>query len=239
MMRSMAVQAGTCVLALTLLMLLELVIVRHLQTHLLAIKGLEQAAHQRYPHGVPSPQELHLAIEGCERTLGESLYPRLHDAVSHLSQTMNAQAHNAQRIRELEGQMAIGNASETAPAASFFSDPSAWLQEWLNRIDRLRQDLSECRALDGSLNREIVAAQKAVILAHRQIDQEILTRDASASLAADAERYAALREAYHGVGNGLLVVEHAGLFALLAGLILRYLFRLLILLEIPGPVRLG
>jgi len=238
-MRRMLVQSGTCLVALAVLVSSEALIVQNLISRSREIDQEVVRLHAQYPQGMPSPTQLRHEVDDLDRELGEQLYPQLHDLTAHLAEVQVSQQGNARNIRALEGRLAEADAQENAPPASFLGNTLAWLNELINDITQIRQDLQAARQADGRFNQELVRAGWALAAVRESIDADLHRRDFGSTLLQDAHAYAALHQAYLGAGRTALILEHLALFVLLAGLTVRYCFRLLILLEIPGEVRLG
>jgi len=238
-LRSLLVQAGTCGGLLVVLVAAQCLLIAHLAGRL---HGLTQDTAQlraHYPAGVPDAESLRIATDAIDQELGERLYPQLHDLGQQLQAVAGQSRANAQHLHLLEAELAAAQAHENQPPPDILPHPIDWAAYYLRAIDALSSDLQQGRALDGALNAQLNHLELAQVAMRRAITQAIAHKDALTAMSEDPQALAQLRSRWRGLGAWLLCVEHLGLVGLLAVLSLRSGFRLLILLGIPGELRLA
>jgi len=236
---SLIVQAGTCAAVLVILVVSQGLLIAHLAQRL---HGLEQdtaGLRARYPGGVPDAASLRTATDAIDQELGEHLYPQLHDLAQQLQSVAAQSQANALHLRLLEAELARAQVEENQPPPTLLPHPIDWAAYYLREIDTLSADLQQGRHLDGELNAHLNHLELGQVAMRRAITQAIARKDVLAAMAGDPQALAQLRSRWRGLGAWLVCMEHLGLVGLLAVLSLRSLFRLLILLGIPGELRLA
>jgi len=237
--RSLLVQAGTCGALLLILLIAQALLIVHLVGRLHALGQDMAALRARYPAGVPDAGSLRCATDAIDQELGEHLYPQLHDLGVQLQAVAVQSQANAQQLHLLEAQLAADQTSEYQPAPTILPHPLDWAAYYLRDIDALNVRIQQGRSLDGALNARLNHLELAEAGMKRQISAAISRKDVLAAMAGDPQALADLRSRWHGLGTAMLCLEHLGLVLLLAALSLRSCFRLLILLGIPGELRLA
>jgi len=236
---SLIVQAGTCGGLLLVLVVAQCLLVAHLEGRLHDLERDTADLRARYPGGVPDVQSLRIATDAIDQELGEHLYPQLHDLAQQLQVVAGQGQANALHLRLLAAELSDAQADEDQPPPAILPHPIDWATYYLREIDTLTADLKQGRAIDGELNSRLNHLERSQIAIRQAITEAIARKDVLAAMAADPQALEVLRSRWRGLGAWLLCVEHLGLVGLLAVLSLRTGFRLLILLGIPGELRLA